>query len=162
MKQLKTRLFRVELTRIESGNGLSRKPSAHAVLADKSRNSLGKPLPFGPVGFRLVPPLGAESRQPDGNIPVGFRDRPFLAPSDKPMPGARLMALLHSPREPTGLGPALEASSPRTSACRSSSSRSSCSVRESRRANRGATLVTNDAALKDGSISRLVVEDSLY
>jgi hypothetical protein len=35
-------------------------------------------------------------------------------------------------------------------------------VRESRRANRGATLVTNDAALKDGSISRLVVEDSLY
>jgi hypothetical protein len=57
----------VELTRIESGNGFSRKPSVHAVLADKSQKSLEKPLPFGAVGSRPVPGFGAESRQPDGN-----------------------------------------------------------------------------------------------
>jgi hypothetical protein len=57
----------VELTGIEFENGNWTKLRAHAVLAENSRKSLGKLLPFGPVGSRLVPRNGAELRQPDGN-----------------------------------------------------------------------------------------------
>jgi len=34
---------------VEYGNGVSRKLSEHAVLAEKLRKSLGKPLPSGPI-----------------------------------------------------------------------------------------------------------------
>jgi hypothetical protein len=61
----------VELTGIEPRNGHFTKLSAHAVLAEKSRKSLGKLLPFGPVGCRPVPAFGAELRQPDGNASGG-------------------------------------------------------------------------------------------
>lgn len=60
----------MELTRIESGKGLSKKPSARAVLADNSQKSFEKPLPFGSVGVRRIPRFGTESRQPDGNAPT--------------------------------------------------------------------------------------------
>jgi hypothetical protein len=52
---------------VEYGNSDPNKPSTHAILAEKSRELLGKLLPYRPIRFRRVPRLGTASRQPDGN-----------------------------------------------------------------------------------------------
>jgi hypothetical protein len=52
---------------VEYGNSDPRKPSTHAILAEKSRELFGKLLPSRPIRFRRVPRLGTGSRQPDGN-----------------------------------------------------------------------------------------------
>ena len=46
-----------------------------AALARIPANAFGIPVPLRSVPFRPVPPLDAESRQPDGNgiAPLGFR-----------------------------------------------------------------------------------------